>query len=103
MVFEFNTTGIGRIVAEAGAEFVIFDMEHTGWSVETVRGLMATSRSADLVPMVRVPTTEYHFLARVLDVGAWASSRKNASFKTEHNTGPPCVCLWIGRGRAPNC
>ncbi|MCH8293338.1 aldolase [Candidatus Poribacteria bacterium] len=70
MVFEFNTTGIARIAAEAGAEFVIFDMEHTGWSVETIRTLVATSRSADLVPMVRVPTTEYHFFARTLDVGA---------------------------------
>ncbi|MFQ5983089.1 MAG: HpcH/HpaI aldolase/citrate lyase family protein [Woeseiaceae bacterium] len=70
LVFEFNTTGIARIVAEAGAEFVIFDMEHTGWSIETVRTLMATSRAAELVPLVRVPATQYHFLARVLDVGA---------------------------------
>ncbi len=70
MVFEFSTTGIARIAAEAGAEFVVFDMEHTGWSMETVRGLMATSRSADLVPLVRVPATLYHFLARVMDAGA---------------------------------
>lgn len=70
MVFEFNTTGIARLAAEAGAEFVIFDMEHTGWSVETIRMLIATSRAADIVPGVRVPATEYHFLARTLDVGA---------------------------------
>ncbi|HIA68515.1 TPA: aldolase [Candidatus Poribacteria bacterium] len=70
MVFEFNTSGIARIAASAGAEFLIFDMEHTGWSIETVRLLMATSRAADIVPMVRVPTTEYHFFSRSLDVGA---------------------------------
>ena len=70
MVFEFNTTGIGRIVGEAGAEFVVYDMEHTGWSIETIRGLIATSRAADLVPMVRVPATEYNLIARPLDVGA---------------------------------
>src|SRR5262245_41599827 len=70
MVFEFGTTGIARIVAATGAEFVLFDMEHTGWSMETIRMLLATARGADLVPMVRVPATEYHFLARVLDVGA---------------------------------
>jgi 2-dehydro-3-deoxyglucarate aldolase/4-hydroxy-2-oxoheptanedioate aldolase len=45
-------------------------MEHTGWSIETVRQLMATTRAADLVPLVRVPATEYHLLARPLDVGA---------------------------------
>jgi len=70
MVFEFATPGIGRIAAAAGAEFVVYDMEHTGWSIETVRQLMATTRAADLVPMVRVPATEYHLLARPLDVGA---------------------------------
>jgi len=69
-VFEFSTTGIARIAAEAGAEFVIFDMEHTGWSVETIRMLIATSRGTSAAPLVRVPATEYHFLARVLDMGA---------------------------------
>src|SRR5438045_111641 len=69
-VFEFNTTGIGRIAAQAGAEFVVFDMEHTGWSVETIRMLIATTRSTEMIPLVRVPATEYHFIARVLDIGA---------------------------------
>ena len=70
MAVEFNSTGLARIAAGAGAEFAIFDQEHTGWSVETVRMLVATSGAADLVPMVRVPTTQYHLIARVLDVGA---------------------------------
>ncbi|MEA2511235.1 MAG: 2-dehydro-3-deoxy-L-rhamnonate aldolase [Thermomicrobiales bacterium] len=70
MVFEFNTTGIGRAAAAAGAEFVIFDMEHTGWSIETIRMVVATTRAADTVPMVRVPATQYHLLSRPLDVGA---------------------------------
>ncbi len=70
MVFEFASTGIARIAAAAGAEFVIFDMEHTGWSTETVRMLFATARAAEIVPMVRVPATQYHLLSRPLDVGA---------------------------------
>ena len=70
MVFEFNTSGMGRIMAAAGAEFVIYDTEHTGWGIETVRMLMATSRSADLVPLVRVPAAQYHLLANPLDAGA---------------------------------
>ncbi|MBA3274678.1 MAG: aldolase, partial [Chloroflexia bacterium] len=44
MIFEFNTPGIGRIAARAGAEFIVFDMEHTGWSIETIRMFMATTR-----------------------------------------------------------
>jgi 2-dehydro-3-deoxyglucarate aldolase/4-hydroxy-2-oxoheptanedioate aldolase len=70
MAFEFASTGVARLAANAGAEFVIFDMEHTGWTIETIRMLMATARSTDTVPMVRVPATQYHFLARSLDVGA---------------------------------
>ena len=69
-IFEFCTTGIGRLAANAGAEFAIFDMEHTGWSMETIKMLMASSRSADLVPLVRIPATEYHFVSRALDMGA---------------------------------
>ena len=69
-MFEFNTTGIARLAAQAGAEFAIFDMEHTGWSIETIRMLVATTRSTEMIPLVRVPATEYHFIARVLDVGA---------------------------------
>ncbi|MDA0747406.1 MAG: aldolase/citrate lyase family protein [bacterium] len=70
MVFEFNTTGIGRIAAAAGADFAVFDMEHTGWSMETIRMLMATCPRDGLVPLVRVPAITYHFMARSLDAGA---------------------------------
>ena len=31
-VMEFFTTGLCRIVANAGADFAIFDMEHGGWA-----------------------------------------------------------------------
>jgi len=70
MCMEFATPGIGRICAAAGAEFAVFDMEHSGWSIETIRMLMSTTRSTDLVPLVRPPVNEYHFIARTLDMGA---------------------------------
>ena len=70
MMFEFNTTGIGRIAAKAGAEFAVYDMEHTGWDIETIRMLIATTPRPKLVPIVRIPTTQYHFVSRVLDMGA---------------------------------
>lgn len=70
MMFEFDSPGIGRIAALAGADFVIFDMEHSGWSDETVKGLIASTRAAETIPMVRVPSTQYHLLSRPLDAGA---------------------------------
>ena len=70
MIFEFNTSGIGRICGAAGAEFVVFDMEHTAWSIETIRNLIATTRSSEALPFVRVPATQYHLMSRPLDAGA---------------------------------
>jgi 2-keto-3-deoxy-L-rhamnonate aldolase RhmA len=70
MVFEFSSTGIGRIIAAAGADFVLYDLEHTGWSIETIRMLLATTRAAEVIPMVRVPASDDHLLARPLDLGA---------------------------------
>jgi len=70
MVFEFDTPGIAQLTAVAGAEFVMYDTEHTGWGIETVRRLMAYHRATDTVPLVRVPGAEYHLIAPVLDAGA---------------------------------
>jgi 2-keto-3-deoxy-L-rhamnonate aldolase RhmA len=67
---EFSTTGIARLVQAAGADFVLFDMEHTGWSIETIRGLLASARSVSCVPLVRVSTIQRHLISRPLDLGA---------------------------------
>ncbi len=70
MVFEFFSPGMPQICRNAGAEFVLYDMEHTGLSFETLKTQVALCRGLSLVPMVRVPRGEYHFIARALDVGA---------------------------------
>jgi len=69
MVFEFASSGIGTLAANAGAEFVIYDTEHTGWGWETIARVLASSPHAT-VPLVRVPTTERSLVSRPLDVGA---------------------------------
>jgi 2-keto-3-deoxy-L-rhamnonate aldolase RhmA len=70
MVFEFFTPGIARICANAGAEFVMYCMEHTGIGFETLKPQFAMCRALGVAPLVRVPATEYHFVARALDIGA---------------------------------
>ncbi len=70
MIFEFFTPGIAQICKAAGAEFILYDMEHTAISTETLRQQFALCRGLGIVPLVRVPTTEYDFIARMLDVGA---------------------------------
>jgi 2-keto-3-deoxy-L-rhamnonate aldolase RhmA len=70
MVFEFFSPGLPQICRNAGAEFILYDMEHTGLSLETLKTQFALCRGLHIVPMVRVPRGEYHFIARALDVGA---------------------------------
>jgi len=70
MVFEFRTPAMPAICAAAGADFVLFDQEATGCSIETVATLMAAARGVDVAALVRVPTTQPHLLTRPLDVGA---------------------------------
>jgi 2-keto-3-deoxy-L-rhamnonate aldolase RhmA len=70
MCFEFSTSGIARLAAAAGADFVLFDMEHTGWSIETLRQLLATTRGSGVTPLVRVSEAQRHLVSRPLDLGA---------------------------------
>jgi 2-keto-3-deoxy-L-rhamnonate aldolase RhmA len=70
MAFEFFTPGLPAVLARAGADFVILDMEHSGVGIETIKGQIAASHGAGIVPMVRVPGCHYHLVAPVLDAGA---------------------------------
>jgi 2-keto-3-deoxy-L-rhamnonate aldolase RhmA len=70
MAFEFFTPGLAPVLAAAGAEFVLLDMEHSGISMETIKAQIAYAHGAGIVPMVRVPACAYHLIAPVLDAGA---------------------------------
>ena len=70
MVMEFLVPGMPAIVAATGADFALFDMEHTGATLETMKAMVAGCRGIGLAPLVRVPRSEYHFIARALDIGA---------------------------------
>jgi 2-dehydro-3-deoxyglucarate aldolase/4-hydroxy-2-oxoheptanedioate aldolase len=70
MIFEFFVPGMPQILRNAGAEYAIYDMEHGGLGIDTLKMLAAASRGTGVAPMVRVPRGEYHFIARALDVGA---------------------------------
>ncbi len=70
MCFEFSTSGVARLAGAAGADFVMFDMEHTGWGMDTMRQLLATARGTGVTSLVRVPAAERQFVSPVLDLGA---------------------------------
>jgi 2-keto-3-deoxy-L-rhamnonate aldolase RhmA len=69
-VLEFATPGIGHILKSAGCDFVLFDMEHSGFGFETVKSAVRYFEAGDVAMIVRVPSKEYHHIARACDMGA---------------------------------
>jgi 2-keto-3-deoxy-L-rhamnonate aldolase RhmA len=69
-IVEFATPGIGHIAKSAGCDFVLFDLEHSGFGFETVKSAVRYFEAADLPMIVRVPSKEYHHIARACDMGA---------------------------------
>ncbi len=69
-VAEFATPGIGHILRSAGCEFLLFGMEHSGFTAETVKNALRWMEAADLPTIVHVPTQSYTDIARICDVGA---------------------------------
>ena len=69
-IVEFATPGIGHIMKNAGCDFVLFDMEHSGFGFETVKSALRYMQAADLPAIVRVPSKAYHHIARACDMGA---------------------------------
>jgi 2-keto-3-deoxy-L-rhamnonate aldolase RhmA len=70
MVMEFSTRGLAKIVEGAGVDFVLIDMEHSGFSIGAVNDLLAWFKATPVTPVVRVPAHDYDFIARVMDAGA---------------------------------
>ncbi|OUW57066.1 MAG: hypothetical protein CBD59_05300 [Alphaproteobacteria bacterium TMED199] len=70
MVFEFFSPGIPIILKNAGCEFIIFDMEHGGLSLEQFKTLSIISNANKIAPFLRIPEINYNYIARALDLGA---------------------------------
>ena len=70
MVFEFFSPGIPLILKNAGCDFIIFDMEHGGLSLEQFKILAAISNANGISPLIRIPEMSYNYVARALDLGA---------------------------------
>jgi 2-keto-3-deoxy-L-rhamnonate aldolase RhmA len=69
-VVEFATPGIGHILKAAGLDFAFFDLEHSGFSFETLKSVVRYFEAAQLPVIVRVPAQEPDMLARACDMGA---------------------------------
>ncbi|MBT5757439.1 MAG: aldolase, partial [Acidimicrobiaceae bacterium] len=70
MIFEFLSAGLPQILQGAGADFVFYDMEHSGFSYSEIKHQLALCRGLDIVPLVRPRATTHEHTAQLLDLGA---------------------------------
>jgi 2-keto-3-deoxy-L-rhamnonate aldolase RhmA len=70
MAFEFFSPGLFSIAAQAGAEYIVLDMEHSGAGPDTMKDQFAFARGTGVMPLVRVPGLAHHLIAPMLDAGA---------------------------------
>ena len=69
-IVEFATPGIGHILKAGGCDFAFFDMEHSGFSFETLKSAIRYFEAAGVAVIVRVPAQENDMLVRACDMGA---------------------------------
>jgi 2-dehydro-3-deoxyglucarate aldolase/4-hydroxy-2-oxoheptanedioate aldolase len=70
LIMEFYTPGIAQLLANGGADFVIYDMEHGRCDISLAAEMFASCKGTGVEPYVRVPDLAYAPLSRVLDLGA---------------------------------
>ncbi len=70
MVFEFLSPGLPQMAVNAGADYILYDMEHSGVGVQEIKLQCALCRGLGIVPIVRPPSKSYADISKLLDVGA---------------------------------
>jgi 2-dehydro-3-deoxyglucarate aldolase/4-hydroxy-2-oxoheptanedioate aldolase len=69
MISETTNPEVAYILAAAGMDFLMIDMEHSAASMESVQNIVRSARAAGLIPLARVTENQYPYIARVLDMG----------------------------------
>jgi len=70
MLFEFDTPRVMRLLAAAGVDFALFDLEHTAWDAESLRRALAAGRATGVHTVTRVVRAQYPLVATALDAGS---------------------------------
>lgn len=67
---EVCTPGIALLAREAGADFVVLDMEHSGFGFESIKAACMGARAGAVPALVRIAHKHAQEVSRALDVGA---------------------------------
>ena len=94
-VIEFDSPGMGQILAAAGCEYALLDMEHSGFGYDQLKRMLRGYQAARLPVIVSTIGGDYDMIARALDMGAdgiqpaKVASAAEARAMLEHVRYPP--------------
>ncbi|SRR5579875_545747 len=97
---------VTELIAGAGFDFLVFDMEHAPLSIETVQNLLQVSKGSGTTPLVRVAWNDQVMIKLALDVGAEGLVIPQVNTKEDAETAvramryPPAGTRGIGPRRA---
>jgi 2-dehydro-3-deoxyglucarate aldolase/4-hydroxy-2-oxoheptanedioate aldolase len=67
---EMRSPAVVQLWAAAGLDFLIVDMEHGAFNMETMADVVRMARLVEITPIVRVPDLAWERVGRILDAGA---------------------------------
>ncbi len=70
MVRMMRNPGVAQVAKNAGLDFIMLDMEHGAYSIETFADVAKVARSIGLGIYVRVPELSKRFVSGLMDAGA---------------------------------
>jgi len=100
-----NTMSV-EVMALAGFEWLVVDIEHTSIDMETVQTLITTIQAHNIKALVRVSKNEEVVIKKVLDIGAdgiivpMVSSKEDAKMAVDYAKYPPIGKRGVGLYRA---
>jgi 2-keto-3-deoxy-L-rhamnonate aldolase RhmA len=95
-----------RLVANSGFDWVLYDLEHGPWSIETVNDMIQQTSGSSASQIIRVVWDERNAIKQALDTGAhgiivpWVSDREMAEEAVIYSKYPPQGERGCGPGRA---
>jgi 4-hydroxy-2-oxoheptanedioate aldolase len=80
---QMNSPEIVEIIGNQGYDFVIIDMEHGNFGIESVVHMIRAAEASGVTPIVRVPHIEPSLIGQVLEAGAMGVAVPGISTKYE--------------------
>lgn len=104
----FSYPGIAAILADAGFDWIVFDMEHGHYDIHSLIGCMDGASRTNVMTFVRIPENSTALIKQILEAGAeglvipMVNTRQEAEKAVAACKYPPQGVRGIGCGRGGN-